>query len=176
MIKVKKKNMLVLSVVLMAVLTIFLAAGGINAYLIAKSNLTNEIDIGNSDVSIVEDVTFPWELAPGIAVKKNIKAENTGKNNAAIRLRVDFSNPNMAERINYEYNSSMWTHDASSGYYYYNEVVAPGDTTGWLFDTFTIKTTESGTALTASDMEDFDILVYAESKPCDSDSEVRNVW
>ena len=115
MIKVKKKNMLVLTVVLMAIFTISLAAGGINAYLIAKSNLTNEIDIGNSDVSIVEDVTFPWELAPG-------------------------------------------------------------DTTEWLFDTFTIKTTESGTALTVSDMEDFDILVYAESKPCDSDSEVRNVW
>lgn len=152
------------------------AIGGINAYLIAQSSLTNEIDIGNSDVSIVEDVTFPWELTPGLSVKKNIKAENTGKNNAAIRVRVDFTNPKMASRINYVYNSQMWTYDIDSGYYYYNEVVAPGDTTEWLFDTFTIKTTENGTALTASDMEDFDILVYAESKPCESDSEVRNVW
>ena len=55
---INSKNRLALLVA--AAFVAVTAIGGINAYLIAQSSLTNEIDIGNSDVSIVEDVTFPW--------------------------------------------------------------------------------------------------------------------
>lgn len=144
-------------VLLLATLAIFTSviATGTLAYFNAEDTAHNVITSGNVKVELVEttDKTdansdpLPFEdvdgVMPGMAVSKVVRVVNTGESDAYIRIAVD-TKINMASDSNAEpdYNlisidyaigtaPTEWTE--KDGYFYYNSVLGPGETTEPLF-------------------------------------------
>lgn len=149
--------------VLMAALVLLLAFSavcGTMAYFTTQGTATNVITAGNLSAVIHEyadvEMTKPFEnlkgVMPGDAAIKVVTVENTGDNDAWVRLSVTKSYKLAAERvavlgaddvasrevelIHLDINSDYWTE--KDGWYYYNEILKPGQTTEPLFTSVTL--------------------------------------
>ena len=78
-------------------------------------------------------------VMPGTSASKIVQVKNTGSQDAYLRIRVDKS-VQLAESaqgegdpslISMDFDTENWTE--KDGYYYYNDVLAPGETTKPLF-------------------------------------------
>lgn len=125
-------------------------AGGSLAYYTAENTAHNVITTGGIDIAVQEwadtDKTTPFpeggvdDVMPGTAVTKIVEVKNTGANDAYIRVKVDKSielagegTPDLS-LLALDMNQTDWT-DGGDGYYYYNEILAPGEVTAPLFTT-----------------------------------------
>lgn len=125
-----------------------IVAGGTLAYYTAENTAHNVITTGGIDIALQEwadeeKVTpFPEDgvndVMPGTAVTKIVEVKNTGSNEAYIRVKVGKSitlagegEPDL-DLLELELNDDDWT-EGADGYYYYNEVLAPGEVTRPLF-------------------------------------------
>lgn len=73
--------------------------GGTAAYFLSHENVDNTITVGNNEISIIEDFDAPTKLTTGLnTYKKNVSVENTGTTNAFVRVYVNFSDSDIAEK------------------------------------------------------------------------------
>lgn len=158
------------SVKIIAVLALFVAMAAVSfagtfAYLIRTDNLLNSLFVGENKITVEEEFDKPI-LKPGITFHKMPYAENTGNLDCFIRCRVDFSssdagmNNNEGGYCTLDYNTQYWTYNPDDGYWYYKQILKPGESTKEhaLFTTATISNT-----VDEKDLEDFYIFVYTES-------------
>lgn len=142
----KKKIMTVaLAVALIAIL-----ACGTLAYFTADDAAQNKISIGNVAIELQEpswveedaEKAYPTQVIP-----KDPQVENTGANACFIRVKVEgldcLIDAELSENevgLMFDeadgYNTSDWA--LKGDYYYYLEIVEPGDTTTALFDSIVI--------------------------------------
>lgn len=143
-----KKRILVI-----AVIAIFasLAAYGTLAYFTYEDTATNVITAGDVKIDLEEwaesegGSLVPFEdiddVMPGMDVSKIVQVKNTGGQDAWIRVSVE-KTITLADGkdgevdlslVTYDLNTEYWTE--KDGYYYYNEVLKPGETTEPLFTT-----------------------------------------
>lgn len=130
-------------------------AGGTLAYYTAENTAHNVITTGGIDIAVQEwadeDKTTPFpengvnDVMPGTAVTKIVEVQNTGANDAYIRIKVDKSitlagegEPDL-DLLTLDFNDTDWT-TGEDGYYYYNEILAPGEVTEPLFTTVSFDT------------------------------------
>ena len=126
---------------------------GTLAYFTHEDTATNVITSGNikielQETAITEDgqvVEFEqsqdrFNVMPAQSVSKIVKVQNTGDNDAYIRIAIDKA-INLAEGvedtpdtdlISMDFDYDNWT--LKDGYYYYNKPLAPGETTEALFN------------------------------------------
>ena len=126
---------------------------GTLAYFTHEDTATNVITSGNikielQETAITEDgqvVEFEqsqdrFNVMPAQSVSKIVKVQNTGDNDAYIRIAID-KTINLAEGvegtpdtdlISMDFDYDNWT--LKDGYYYYNKPLAPGETTEALFN------------------------------------------
>lgn len=145
--------------------------GGSLAYFTDTDDATNTFTVGNVDITLTEP---NWEgsgsqdapeVYPGEPLAKDPTVENVGANPCFVRIKVeglDCLDP--AGMITYRTDyvtgklGDNWVLH-TDGYFYYNTVLAVGDTTDALFDQIVIPTDlENGDA----DAE-FDVEVTAEA-------------
>jgi len=129
------------------------------SYLIDSAAAANRFVVGENSIVVEEEFNPPKELEPGISFDKKPKVTNTGNLPCFVRMRADFSDSEaqaICEPL--DINTADWLYDSSDGYYYYNKVLQPGESTSPLFTKVTIRDD-----LDESDMKEFDILIYAES-------------
>ena len=132
---------------------ISLVTYGTLAYFTHEDTATNVITSGNikielQETAITEDgqiVEFEqsqdrFEVMPAQSVSKIVKVQNTGDNDAYIRIAIDKvinlvegveGTPDV-DLISMDFDYDNWT--LKDGYYYYNEPLAPGETTNELFN------------------------------------------
>lgn len=139
------------------------AISGTIAWLTDKDEAQNKFTIGNVDIQINEDYDEEEDgtnIYPGKEVKKVPTVENIGKNPAYIRVKVAIDS-NIAEFLTIDYqlgtDSTQWFYE--NGYYYYNSIVAPGDSTDEIFNHFTLSSSYIETNSNTS----YKIDVYAEA-------------
>lgn len=176
------KNHKIAKTIIAPVIAILIAGLGIGstaAYFRYLQTTKNALSVGENTIKITEDFVPPKEMAVGENVyKKNVAIKNTGTVPCYVRVYAGFSD-SAVEDVSQLYNSTEYV-DAGSykenlpdgwayieeaddpivgdgGYYYYTEVLAPGKTTEPLFTK--VKTTFA----TADDVQDYEIIVYAES-------------
>ena len=151
----KKKILLAAAIVI----CFAMAASGTLAYFSTTAKATNVITSGGIGIEIREWTIVDGEVAefpkeglegvmPGTSASKVVKIENTGPNEAWIRVKVessikDANNRPLASTLE---NGTPVIHfdilrdwiDGGDGYYYYSKPVAPGDFTTELLkaDTF----------------------------------------
>ena len=85
-----KKARKVLAVVLALVLTATLSIAGTIAYLQDTDNETNVFTIGNVEIDLKEDFVQNSKLFPGVDVNKDVWVENTGSEEAYVRVHIAF--------------------------------------------------------------------------------------
>lgn len=145
-----------LLVVAIAVICLSMAAYGTVAYFTADDIATNVVTAGNVDVTLKETAIpaeggkpVPFEnvigVMPGTEVSKIVEVENTGDNEAYIRVRVEKAIA-LAEGVTGEADTSLISLNVDTqnwvekdGYYYYTKPLSAGETTAPLFTTVTFE-------------------------------------
>lgn len=129
-----------------------IVAGGSLAYYTAANTAHNVITTGGIDIAVQEwadeDKTTPFPedgvklVMPGTEITKIVEVENTGSNDAYVRVQLEKvitlageGNPDLS-LILLDMNDTDWTL-GDDGYYYYNETLKPGEVTVPLFTTVT---------------------------------------
>lgn len=127
------------------------AIAGTLAYFTDTETKTNTFTVGDLSIILNEDWTPEdgLNIVPGrdmtkqpdvtltgvngyVRIKVEVKAKNSIQQDALDALLAGEENKN----ISIDYNTSQWTKDGD--YYYYNSVLANGNTTGDLFTTVSI--------------------------------------
>ena len=141
-----KRKLFVIAVI---ALCLSLMAAGTLAYFTAEDTAHNVITSGGIDIELKEwadkDKTEPFPahgvsgVMPGAEVTKIVEVENTGSGEAWVRVKVT-KDIQLAEGVQgdvdlglllLDFDEESWTE--KDGYYYYNEPLAPGETTEPLF-------------------------------------------
>ncbi len=131
-----------------------------HAYLTATDSALNEFTAGEVDCGISE--IFPTPVVkPDSTAEKNVKIKNTGNLPAYVRVRVVYSDSIAEElsEIRLE-NIERWEYDAQSDFFYYTEIVHPGESTAALMSG--ISFLSSGESVDFEVLGDFQISIYAE--------------
>lgn len=114
----------------------------------AEKRTTNVITIGNVNVNLIDIYTRPDVVAPGDEVSKIVSAENNGRNNEYVRIKLrkvwtDKENKEVKEMdpnfidINFP-NTEDWI-DGGDGYYYYQNILEPGERASDLLNSFKLS-------------------------------------
>ena len=155
--KVKNKKYMIAIVVLLFAVVV----GTTYALFFSNTSLANLFSVGNFNVVTTETFTSPASWQPGQEISKTITATNNGNIQAAFRVKyseawVDSNNspisnvPNDAVSINF-INNYDWSYNSSDGYYYYNWIIEPGDTTRSLISGITLNSSLTGNASCVED-------------------------
>ena len=162
----KKKRIVVILSIALCMTFLVLSFGITLAYLNYKVNLTNTFTIGENAIQIIEEFEPPEKLGPDMSFKKSPTVKNTGNLPCFVRMRADFSDSKMKDLCeDLDIDTTCWIYNDTDGYYYYNQLILPDETTKPLFNKVVImKNKKSGEEITEADMRDFDVLIYAESK------------
>lgn len=164
----KKKLVAMCMVVCLSAIAI---VGGTLAYFTDDEEATNTFTIGNVDITLTE---LNWtgsgsqdapEVYPGEPLAKDPTVTNDGANPCFVRINVEgldcLGNAGMITyRTDYVADKlgDNWVKH-TDGYFYYNKVLAVGETTDALFDQIVIPTgVENGDAET-----EFNVVVTAEA-------------
>lgn len=162
---------------LMFLFIFLISAIGTAAYFTSQRAQRNSIQIGNNEISIVEDFAPPKEMVAGEnTYKKNVQVENIGTVPCYVRVFCQFSDSVVRDKSQFDNGSdwvdaetygdnlpSDWTYisfDEDSvlgGYYYYTKALSNGDKTQELFKR--VKTTFT----TAEEVQDYQLIIYSES-------------
>ena len=145
--------------------------GVTSAYFAGSEGTTNTFYVANNTITVHEDFPTPDPMGEGENLyKKDVKIKNTGKVECFVRVFVDFSDDDVRTRSQLSPNGTdyysfddfkthlpnNWVYGGDN-YFYYTQALPAGATTPSLFKN--VKTTfESADAV-----EDYDLIVYAES-------------
>lgn len=145
----KKK---IVTICLVAALAATALIGGSLAYFTDTEQKDNVFTVGNVDITLTEP---NWdgsgsqdapEAYPGEALAKDPTVTNNGANPCFVRIKVEGLNclapaDSIAYRTDYVTDKlgDNWV-KGTDGYFYYNKVLAVGDTTDALFDQIVIPT------------------------------------
>lgn len=137
-------------VLALAVALVAVCAMGTVAFFTDRSTATNVITTGGVDIELLETAVkdgevVPFEdvsgVLPGDEISKIVEVKNTGKSDAYVRVSVEkavtltegLEGEVDLSLVKLDINTEKWTE--ADGYYYYNEVLKPGETTAPLFTT-----------------------------------------
>lgn len=134
------------------------ATTGIIAFLTDSAGAYNKMVIGENSIDLIEDFTPPKELAPGVSFKKNVKVKNVGSLECFVRIKSVFTDSDMGNYCEVDWNETDWAYDSADGYWYYKYALPSGKATTSLFTTIKLSKDTPEAAI-----KDFDMIVYAES-------------
>ena len=129
-----------------------IVASGTLAYFTAQETAHNVITSGGVDIQLNEfsergnEELVPWQdvdgVMPGAEISKIVTVKNTGASDAWVRIKVEKTvilasgDKGKPEVMELDIKKAFWTEQ--DGYYYYNDPLAPGETTPPLFTTVTL--------------------------------------
>lgn len=158
-------------------LLISLSFGATYAYLITRDEAVNIFTVGETVIEIEEEFDPPPELKPGVEFTKKPHVKNTGNLPCFVRMRADFSISDAEDFCEPLIINNKWVYNATDGYYYYKDLVQPGESTTDLFTKVKIRDD-----VLQTELKEFDLLIYAEAKQhsdhdnnCPND-EFQTVW
>lgn len=149
-----------------------LAAVGIKAvgaYLMDKESETNKTVVGGNNIEIVEEFVPPEEIRPGMVIPKDVSVRNTGPGSCYVRIWAEISNSNMDKYLTVDWNMEDFLYE--DGYFYYEFVLDEGEQTPSLMTNIVISS-----ELPQERIEEFSLIVYAESYQAEGFPNFRKAW
>lgn len=127
-------------------LLIALASAGTYSNSVYTQKTRNVITTGSVDIALHERTRAgepcsdqPVTIMPGDVVDRQVTVENIGKNAAFLRIKltpgINDDKLSADDCVQMDINQTHWTY--RDGYYYYNEILQPGQTTPALFSQMT---------------------------------------
>lgn len=157
-------------------------AGGIRAYLTDGAEVNNSITIGQNETGVTEE--FPQH--PGIPDEggdyvKKVRVENKRSVPCYIRTAVEFGSSDTGFEISLTgLNTEEWIYismeenEKLGGYYYYKNVLMPGERTESLFEGVSFVRKDRDAYV--NQKEALEVIVYEESLQAVGDSEYLDAW
>jgi len=165
------RNRKIRSGILSLALLLGISVSAACAYFMDTESASNKITVGENTVEIIEEFEPPKELKPGTVFNKYPKVKNTGSVPCYIRMFAEFNNSDTGRYAVLNFESSKWSEKQSDGYYYYSDIVEPGEMTEALFTTVSVKEDAD-----YSQLKDFDIKIYSESVQSEGYSSAEEAW
>lgn len=103
------------------------------AFFLAGDTKTNEFHVGDNNSQIVETFTPQTNITPGGNYQKIVQVQNGTSVTAYARAFVEFSNSDMGDFADIDFNTTNWTPKQADGYYYYTTPLKKGESTVPLF-------------------------------------------
>lgn len=124
----------------------------------SQGDTVNKITMASVRGQIVEEYEQDQIVYPNGTVDKTVQVKNTGTADALPRVKIEKAwgdgrdengklivNPDLStDNIEIVYNTEQWTYNSEDGYFYYTDVLKPGDTTVSLFESFTVNGENTG--------------------------------
>lgn len=129
------------------------AWGSTAAYLADYDAATNEFTVGSQISEISEDWDPPDKIERNIEYTKTVAVKNTGTADCYVRVFAELMDHEISKAISRDMNTDDWTPKQPDGYYYYKNVLEPGECTEPLFTSIT----------SASALTELNMIVYEES-------------
>ena len=165
----KKKTRIILAA---SGVLIGLAAVGIkaaSAYLMDKEAVVNKTVVGGNNIEIVEEFIQPDEVKPGTVIHKDVSVKNTGPGACYVRIRAEITNSRMEQYCSVDWNMDDFLYE--DGYFYYEFALDEGEQTPSLMTTITISSD-----ISAAEIEEFGMLIYAESYQAEGFADYEEAW
>ena len=134
---------------------------GTSAYMTDHAEKVNCITVGWNTTEIEEEFPSPTPAAPGDTVAKKVRIRNTGSVPCYIRAALLVSEGTVTPG---EMDTDLWI-DGEDGYYYYRDVVQPGDSTTELFTGVRIDQEPEGDTVAVTVYEE-SVQAFVGTVPC----------
>lgn len=157
--------------ILMMMLIVVAGVTGITAYLSDVDEAVNEFTMGGNRIELIEQFIPPEKLVPGVEFQKDVAVKNVGPNACFVRIKAVFTDSDMEEYCEVNFNTRNYDHNAEDGYYYYKKILRTDETAPSLFTT--VKLSDE---IPADEIRDFDILVYTESYQAAGFEDYEDAW
>lgn len=173
------------AIILSCVLALAVCITGVVAYLADADWANNHLMIGGNRITVEEGFIPPPALEPGVSFTKNVRVKNTGLSDCYVRVMAVFTTSDMEKYCEVDWNTTDWVYNSEDNYWYYPQSISEGNKTPSLFTKVTIKefydfdgngTEDEDEIIPESIMQDFDIIVYAESYQSEGFSEYQAAW
>lgn len=154
-----KKNILFAALAALALAVCLVGVTG--AHFIAQSSRINTLTVGEVTFAPKEDVQNPdVPVQPGNSFTKRPYVVNTGNLPLRLRARVIFSDSAAQDACILNYNTANWQYNEEEDFWYYANVLQPGEDChdDALFDTVTYSESAD-----ASTLESYTLSVYFEA-------------
>ena len=89
----------------------------------------------------------------GGSYEKRVTVKNTGNIPCFVRVFAEIEEPDCREKIQLDFNEKDWSEKQEDGFYYYQHVLLPGQTSEPLFTTITA----------GEDVSDFRMICFSET-------------
>lgn len=152
------------------VITLLAGILRVYGYFQDMASVDNFFQIGGNRVELVEEFQQPDILASGSVITKRIQVKNMGISECYVRIRAEFTSNDMKELCNVDWNEEDWI-KGDDDFYYYRYILESQEVTNPLFSEVVIQ---EGVAETQ--IQPFDILVYAESYQAEEESDYESIW
>ena len=166
--KIIKKTKIIIPIVIILTL---MTAGIVYACYTANAGKVNNIKLGYNKIELLEKYNPPIEMQKGISFEKEPYVLNSGNVDCYVRIKSAISDSRVADFLTIDYNTTDYTYDETTGYWYYNDPIEPGEQTSSLFTTVTIAEDADDIIL-----DGFDIYVYAESVQTVAGKTMQELW
>lgn len=140
-----------------------LAVSNTTAYFSDNDDQENQFTVGVNTITINEDYIPPDSIEPGTVILKNPSVEciqEDGAVNCYTRIWCEFSDSKADEIMTLDIDTENWVLE-DDGFYYYINILEPGESTSPLFTKITVD--EETTQETIDEIDELDLIVYAES-------------
>ena len=123
------------------------------AFLLASDTLHNRFSVGENTSRIEERFGTYGSFEKGISYEKRVAVKNTGSIPCLVRIFAEIEDPDCREKIQIDLNKKDWSEKQEDGFYYYQHVLLPGQTSEPLFTTIKAK----------EDINDFRMICFSET-------------
>lgn len=141
------------------------------SYLSDADKTNNQFSVGGNKIELIEEFDPPEELLPGTTFTKDVKVKNIGENDCYIRIKAVFTNSDIGNYCTVDFNTTDYEYNSEDGYYYYKNKLNVGEVSSSLFTTVSISD-----EIPKFEIQDFNILVYAESIQYDGFTNYNDTW
>lgn len=123
------------------------------AFLLASDTLHNRFSVGENTSRIEERFGMYESFEEGVSYEKRVTVKNTGNIPCLVRIFAEIEDPDCREKIQIDLNEKDWSEKQEDGFYYYQHVLLPGQTSEPLFTTIKAK----------EDINDFRMICFSET-------------
>lgn len=136
------------------------------AFLLASDTIHNRFTVGENTSRIEERFGTYESFEKGKNYEKRVTVKNTGNIPCLVRVFAEVEDPDCREKIRMDWNREDWSEKQEDGFYYYQHVLLPGQTSEPLFTTITAK----------EDVSDFRMICFSETIQADGQKGGTTQW
>ncbi len=142
---------------LAVVMLLGVSSGVVLAYLSGEDLVENHFQVTDTKIELEEESVLPEKIVPGSEIRKVPKIRNISNSSCYVRAYFHFSDQKARDFCEEIEIKDGWI-QKNDGYYYWEEMLQPGEATMPLFENIVIRKDAK-----EEDITQFTVSVYAEA-------------